>query len=56
MLFFNLVFINQMEWSMIPACPSFACISKKGNIEGTNFENLWLMFGYLCFVVYLFMP
>ena len=47
-LFFNLVFINQIKWSTIPACPSFVCIFKKVSIEGTNSENVWVIFVHLC--------
>ena len=48
--FFNMVSINEMEWSTIPACPSLMCSFNRGNIEGTNSENLCLVFVYLCFM------
>ena len=35
-LFFNLVSINQTEWSTISACPSRMRSLNRGNIEGTN--------------------
>ena len=35
---------------MIPACPSLMCSFNRGSIEGTNSENLCLMFVYVCFV------
>ena len=35
---------------MIPACPSLMCSFNRGNIERTNFENLCLMFVYVCFM------
>ena len=39
--YFNLV---STEWSTIPACPSLMCSFNRGNTEGTNFENLCLIF------------
>ena len=41
------------EWSMIPACLSrvLFCLNK-GNVEGTNSENLCLTFVYVCFVLF----
>ena len=38
--FFNLVLINQTEWSTIPACPSLMCSFNRGNIEGTNSSKI----------------
>ena len=35
-LFFNLVLINQTEWSTISACPRLIRFLNGGNIEGTN--------------------
>ena len=46
----TLVTINYTELSAIPACPSLMCSFNRGNIEGTNFENLCLMFVYACFM------
>lgn len=34
--FFNLLLINETEWSMISACPSLTCSFDKGDIERTN--------------------
>ena len=41
--------IDKLEWSMIPACHSFMCSFNRGNIEGTNSENLCLMFSEYMF-------
>ena len=35
---------------MIAACPSLMCSFNRGNTEGTNFENLCLMFVYVSFM------
>ena len=45
--------IDKLEWSTIPACHSFMCSFNRGNIEGTNSENLCLMFKNICFVLCL---
>ena len=34
--FFNLVLINQTEWSVIPSCPRIMFSFNRGNIEGTD--------------------
>ena len=56
--FFNLVSINLMEWSVIPACPSLMCSFNRGIIEGTNSLKICLMFVYvslyaLCLLLWL---
>ena len=51
--FFNVVLINKMEWSTIPARSSLTCSFNRGNIEGTNSSNLCLMFVHVCFVLCL---
>ena len=55
-LFFNLVLVNQMEWSVIPACHSLILflILNKSNTEGTNSlkKRKCLMFVHVCFVYY----
>ena len=38
---------------MIPTYPSLMCSFNRGNVEGTNFENLYLVFVYVCFVLCL---
>ena len=47
---FNLVQINYMEWSMIPACPSLMHSFNRGNIEGTS---MCLLFVYVSLVIHL---
>ena len=44
-LFFNLVLINQMEWTIISACPSLMHSLNRGNIEGTDSLKI-----YVCFI------
>ena len=39
---------------MIPACPSLMCSFNRGNVEGTNSENLCLMFLYTCVFCFMF--
>ena len=44
-----LLFLCGGQCLIIPACPSLICFFfffffNKGNVEGTNFENLCLMF------------
>ena len=54
--FFNLVSINETEWSTIPAMPSFMCSFNRGIIEGTNSLKMCLMFVYtyvLCLLLWL---
>ena len=38
--FFNLVSINETEWSTIPACPSLMCSFNRGNTEGTKSSKM----------------
>ena len=56
----NLVSINEMECSTIPACPSIVVFLNKGSMEGTNFKNLCFdvcvymyVFMYVSFALYL---
>ena len=43
-----------MEWSTIPACPSFMCFFNRGDTEGTNSSKiLWSVFVYFLFCVKL---
>ena len=49
--FFNLVSINQTEWSTIPACPSLMCSFSMGDIEGTNSQKNCVCMFYVCEVI-----
>ena len=45
---------KSMEWSTIPACPSFMCFFNRDDTEGNNStKNLCLMFVYVLFYVNL---
>ena len=46
--YFNLVLINQMEWSAILACPNLMCSFNRGDIEGTN--SLKVCVCMICFM------
>ena len=48
--FFNLVWINKMEWSMTPVCPSLMCSFNRGNIEGTNSSKICVWCLWVCFM------
>ena len=37
----------------MPGCPSHMCSFNRGNVEENNFENLCLMFVYVCFALCL---
>ena len=51
----NLVSINEMECSTIPACPSIVVFLNKGSMEGTNSSKICvLMFVYTCMYVCIF--
>ena len=54
----NLVSINEMECSTIPACPSIVVFLNKGSMEGTNFKNLCFdvcVYMYVCMLLCMYL-